>query len=86
LNTEFVSSFHNLLLNKELWRSENLGIRAIILVQWAQQFQCYPNISPKYKMNKEKIDAILNEAFKTNNFLRTLKDYMYLPKRYYFYY
>ncbi|OUM66310.1 hypothetical protein PIROE2DRAFT_6553 [Piromyces sp. E2] len=82
LNTEFVSSFHNLLLNKELWRSENLGIRAIILVQWAQQFQCYPNIAPKYKMNKEKIDTILNEAFKTNNFLRTLKDYMYLPKRY----
>ncbi|ORX44389.1 hypothetical protein BCR36DRAFT_415146 [Piromyces finnis] len=82
LNTEFVSNFHNLILNKELWRQENFGIRAIILIQWAQQFQYYSNITPKYKMNKEKIDTILNEAFKTNDFLRTLKNYMYLPKRY----
>lgn len=82
LNIEFVQNFNNVVLNKDLWKIDNLGIRAIILIQWAQQFQRYPYIAKKYGMTKEKLDILLNEAFKTPNFLRTLKNYMYLPKRY----
>jgi len=82
LNIEFVQSFNNVVLNKELWRQENLGVRAILLVQWTQQFQRYPYIAKKYGMTKEKLDILLNEAFKTNNFLKTLKNYMYLPKKF----